>query len=472
MSRLMDILGIGKSGLFASQNGIHTSGQNIANVNTENYSRQRTSFETMPPEVIRNGQLGSGVQLESVTRQIDQLTENQIIQQRSTLGEFNAQSSVLQQIEMFFNENNGSSLGESMDQFFNSWRDLTNNPSDINQRMEVLERGEELASTFHKDFNHIFDTQLALNEEISGRIDQINQMVEEISTLNVMIHGSEVLPSNANDLRDKQDLLVKNLGEMVNLDTFYDEKGFLSILTGQGIPLVVGADYNTLEAHPGTNGMMEIHHIRPNGVETDITNDLQSGELAGIIYVRDQILEDYKTQINELAFEMVQQVNTIHQTGYDLDSNTNTDFFANLLGVTNAARDIDLSITVLDNPDGIAASATLDLLGDVVPGDNQVALQLSDMQYALTMNGGNDTFNESYRNLIYQIGHEKLANENYIEVESAKMTQLENFREAVSGVSLDEEMVNIIQFQRAFEANSKVITTTDQMLQVVLSLKD
>lgn len=472
MPRLVDILGIGKSGLFASQLGISTAGHNIANVNNKDYTKQRISFETNQPEIIRHGQLGQGVGIESITRQIDNLLEKQIVSQKSILGEFSSQSSVLSQIESFFNENNGMSVSKAMDEFFNSFRDLSNNPSDLNQRLEVLARSEDLTTTFHRQFSHISDTQTGLNIDIKGKVDEINQLTQEIASLNKKIRGSEVLPSNANDLRDKLDADVKRIAELVNVNVFLDNNGYVNILTGNGAPLVVGSEYNILQARQETDGMLDIYHIRPNGETVNITDDINSGEIAGIIYARDTILEGYKTKLNELAYNFTTQINTVHQAGYDLNSNTGTNFFTNLLTPTNAARDIDLSISVLDNPEGIAASTELDALGNVVSGNNENALALIAIQDNLTMSGNSQTFNEYYRNLIYQIGNDKATNTEYVDLEEAKLEQLSNFREAISGVSIDEEMVNIIEFQRNFEASSKVIKTTDQMLQIVLSLKD
>jgi flagellar hook-associated protein 1 FlgK len=472
MPSLIDILGIGRSGLFGAQTGIHTAGHNIANANNDKFTRQRNSFEANRPEIIRNGQLGQGVQLESVTRALDPLLERQIVSQKSILGEFSSQSSVLRDIEMYFNENNGSSVSKSMDKFFNSWRELSNNPADQTLRMDVLEKSEELTNMFHKDYNHIVDLQKGLNIDIKGKIDEINQLTENIATLNKKIHGSEVLPSSANDMRDQLDYSVKRISELIGVNVFTDEKGFTNILTTNGVPLVTGAEFNILSGHIGTDGLMEIHHIRPNGQETDITNIIDSGELGGIIYVRDTTLEGYKNNLNELAFEFTNQVNAVHQNGYDLNSTTGNNFFATLVSPTFAARDIDLSAAVFDNPDGIATSSILDLNGDVVQGNNETALELINLQNSLTMNGVSQTFNQYFRGLVYQIGNDKRANDSYIEVETSKEEQLNNFRESISGVSIDEEMIKVIEFQRSFEANSKVIKTTDQMLQVVLSLKD
>ncbi len=471
MPRLIDILGIGRSGLFASQTGIHTAGHNISNANNDKYTRQRNSFKTNRPEIIRNGQLGQGIELESVTRALDPLLERQIVSQKSILGEFSSQSSVLRDIEMYFNENNGNSISKSMDKFFNSWRELSNNPSDTTLRMDVLEKSEQLTTMFHKDYNHIFDLQKGLNIDIKGKVDEINQLTENIATLNKKIHGSESLPSNANDMRDQLDASVKRISELIGVNVFTDEKGYTNILTSNGIPLVTGSDFNTLKGHISTNGLMEIHHIRPNGQETDITNIIDSGELGGLIYVRDTTLEGYKTDLNQLAFEFTNQVNTIHQTGYDLNSTTGNNFFATLVSPAFAARDIDLSIAVLDNPDGIATSSQLDINGNVVQGNNETALNLINLQNSLTMNGNSQTFNQYFRGLVYQIGNDKKENSSYIEVETSKEEQLNNFRESISGVSIDEEMIKVIEFQRSFEANSKIIKTTDQLLQIVLSLK-
>ena len=471
MSRLADILGIGRSGLFGAQTGLQTAGHNISNANNDKFTRQRTSFQTNRPEIIRDGQLGQGVALESITRAIDPLLERQVMSQKSVLGEFNSQSSVLRDMEIYFNENNGNSVSKSIDKFFNSWRELSNNPADRTLRTDLLEKSEQLTEVFHRDYNHIYDLQKGLNIDIKGKIDEINQLSENIALLNKKIHGSEALPSNANDMRDQLDYSVKRISELIGVNVFTDEKGFTNILTPTGIPLVTGSDFNILKGHVATNGLMEIHHVRPNGQETDMTNLIDSGELGGIIYVRDTTLEGYKNDLNDLAFNLTNEVNTVHQTGYDLDSTTGNNFFATLISPAFAARDIDLSGAIFDNPDGIATSSLLDLNGDVVQGNNDTALAMINLQDSLTMDGNSQTFNQYYRGFIYQIGNDKLTNDSYIEVETAKAEQLNNFRESVSGVSIDEEMIKIIEFQRTFEANSKVIKTTDQMLQVVLSLK-
>ena len=251
---------------------------------------------------------------------------------------------------------------------------------------------------------------------------------------------------------------------MVNVNSFEDANGFLTVITSNGHTLVDRVSSWDLSTAPNANGFSDVFWNGSSGVPQNITADISDGKLKGWIEARDTTIPDYLTRLNDMAQTMMSQVNALHSTGRTMaapPNDTGIDFFTG-----TDATDIAVNPVVVGNSNLIAAA----LNTEGVPGGNGNAIAISELQNGLTMTGGTATFNEFYSSLVGDVGrHVSQATLNSEHQEMVSL-QLTTYREEVSGVSMDEEMVNMVQFQSAYSAAAKMVTTVDEMLQSLIAM--
>ena len=293
-------------------------------------------------------------------------------------------------------------------------------------------------------------------------MQEINKLLGEIADLNQKIIDSETTGSTANEFRDQRELVLKELSELIDMSSFEDTNGSIKVTLGGGRTLVEGNQARSLstQVDPAT-GLLDVLWLDLDGSTVDITTSIAGGKMQGWIEVRDSTIVDYLTRLNDLAATLMQEVNALHSTGFGLDESTGYDFFTG-----TDASDIEVTIDLVNDVNLIAAADTL----GGVPGDNRNAIDIANLQNALTMNGGVETFDEYYSRLVGDVGSEINKVGAYHQHQADMLTQLENYRESVSGVSLDEEMINLVKFQSAYDASAKMITATDELLQTILNM--
>jgi len=462
MSSIFGILDMAGTALLTHQQAINITGNNIANVNTPGYSRQRL---ILSPRVMSNsalGLIGNGVTGQGIERIYDRFIGVQINNESQSLGRWEAQKQILETIEVIFNESSGMGLSEAMNEFWNAWQDLSVTPSGQNERQVLITMGEILATTFKQKHDDLTSAQREIDANIKGAVQEINKMLEDIADLNQKIIDSEAAGSTANEFRDQRDLVLKELSELIDVSSFEDANGAIKVTLNSGRTLVEGIHPRSLstQVNPAT-GLLDVLWVDINGSPVDITNSIAGGKLQGWLEVRDVTIGDYLTRLNDLAATLIQEVNALHSTGFGLDESTGYDFFTG-----TDASDIEVTIDLVNDVNLIAAADTL----AGVPGDNSNAIEIANLKNALTMNGGAETFDDYYSSLVCDVGSEINTVSGYYQHQADMVMQLENYRESVSGVSLDEEMVNLVKFQSAYDACAKMITTTDELLQTVLNM--
>jgi flagellar hook-associated protein 1 FlgK len=448
--------------LLTHQQAMNVTGNNIANVNTPGYSRQRL---ILSPRMISNsalGLIGNGVDGQGVERIYDRFVGVQINNESQNLGRWEAQKQVLEGIEVVFNESLGAGLSEAMSEFWNAWQDLGVSPRGQNERQVLITKGEILATAFRQKHVDLTSAQREIDANIKGAVQEINRMLEDIADLNQKIIESEATGSTANEFRDQRELVLKELSELIDMSSFEDANGAIKVTLNSGRTLVEGIHPRSLstQVNPAT-GLLDVLWVDINGGTVDITNDIAGGKLQGWREVRDVTIGDYLTRLNDLAATLMQEVNALHSTGFGLDESTGYDFFTG-----TDASDIEVTIDLVNDVNLIAASDTL----GGVPGNSHNAIEIAELQNALAMNGGAETFDDYYNRMVGDVGSEINKVGGYYQHQADMVTQLENYRESISGVNLDEEMVNLIKFQSAYDASAKMITATDELLQTVLSM--
>ena len=466
---MMDIFGVlnlGAKALTVQQKGIYVTGNNIANVNTPGYSRQRLNMSTDVPVNTGIGPVGSGVTANEIERVYQRFLGVQINNETQSLGKWEAHKDSLERVELIFNESGGYGLNQVMSEFWNAWQDLTNNPSGSVERTVLLAKSEMLTATLSKNYEDLQKIQRDIDSNIKGAVDEINRLAENIIDLNQKIVQTESGGHTANDYRDKRDLELKKLSELIDIDSYEDNTGAVTISVGSGQVLVEGTRSYNLSTQPDPSGHLDITWMDSSGNTVIITNDISKGKLKGWIDARDIDIDNSLIKLDTLAQNLMTEVNTLHAAGYGLDGSTGNVFFT---GAATAAG-IQVNPLIVNDTNLIAAADSFNLVPGDKPGDNGNAIAIANLQGAQTMNGNTATFSAYYDSMVSDAGLAVQQATSYYDHQSQMVLQVENYRESISGVSIDEETVNLIKYQNAYQAAAKLINTADEMMETVLSM--
>lgn len=451
-------LEIARRALFANQHGMNITAHNIANANTPGYSRQRVvlgTTESYPAPYwnrpLTQGQLGTGVEVESIRRVRDNYFDSQIRRENQSLGYWEVKDNSLKQVESTFNEPSDAGILNIMGEFWNAWQQLSKNPESLSTRSTTLEMARMLTTSFNQVDGKLTRLQDNLNEQVALKVDEINSVAQKISTLNQDILKVKAYGSEPNDLMDQRDLLIDQLSKLVDVQVRELETG-VSLISINGMLLVGDNSANLMKVQSSSGTYYDVLW-EISGLKVD----LSGGELKGLIDARDTTVQGYRTSLDNVASALITNVNNLHQLGYGLDgTTTGKNFFTG-----TKASDIDVHSDVSD-PKNVAAS----LSG--APGDNSNALAIAQLKDALVVNG-TSTIDSTYRSVIANLGVESQESERMVSNGKIYYDLIENHRQSVSGVSLDEEASNMIKYQRAYEAAARITSVFDDMLDVLIN---
>ncbi len=447
-------LEVGKRALMAQEVALSTSGHNIANASTPGFSRQRVDLTATNPIYYPQGALGTGVTVNNVTQVRDLFLGNQWRQGNSQYNYWSTTNKALSQLEQFFNEPNDTSLNQLITDFWNSWEDLATNPT---VRTSVVEKANVMINAFHQHSQELDDLRTSVDDDINNRIGEINQLAKQIASLNHEIARAELTGKTANDMRDRRDLLVDQLSNYAEVKIYNRDTGAVAVHLGS-MALVDGSNYMTLATKKVSDGTRTSTEVVWQG--TDFEVKFTGGELYALQQLRDKVIPEYKSNLDDLAQTIVTQVNAVHSAGTGADGSTGVDFFDSS-GTT--AGSMAVNQAVAEDPNLIAAS----LSGE--PGDVRNAQAISELRNQRVMSSGSLTINEYYSSFVGNLGIKSQESDNLTSNYNLVTTQLANAKESVQGVSIDEEMTNMMKYQRAYEAAARVITYVDTALETVIS---
>jgi flagellar hook-associated protein 1 FlgK len=301
MTNVYGLFTIGRTALMAQQKGIDITGNNIANVNTEGYSRQRLNLVQNSPVRVDGATMSTGVKADQrIQRFYDQFLNAQLSDENESLGRWEARRNTLEKAEMLFDEVSGYGLNAAMSDYWNAWNDVINNPSGLVERVSLVNAGEYLATTFSGLRGSLTDLQDDLNTSIDQRVEEINAIASQIAEMNLKISQVEVSGHAANDFRDQREALALELSKIIDIDSFEDGDGNLTIMVAGGKPLVErSSTWNLLSADNG--GTQDVFWEASNGTTTNITTSINDGELKGFIEARDITIAGYITDLDDLA---------------------------------------------------------------------------------------------------------------------------------------------------------------------------
>ncbi len=456
---MFNILSIGRKALENAEQHLQTAGHNIANVNTEGYSRQRVVQTNSDPISDCHFSYGTGVEAVRIERMRDLYLDDSYREENTELNYWGRSSEKLSELEAELNELTDYGLSVDLNEFWDKWEALSDNPMDNLFRLDLLESAQNLSESFARVHATITDKYTEVNDEIETIAAEVNSIGEQLAALNKQITMAEQSGSAPNDLLDKWDKLLDDLSEYGEVKVKNHDDGSRVVYFGSD-QLVTHDSSRHLRVKSETVDGLETSELVWNDTNTGI-NGLQKGELKGLMMLRDEQLAGYLDRLDNLAVNLSQQVNAIHRQGYGLGDppSTNLDFFAS--DVTGAA-DFRISDAIAASPNKIAAS-----MGGA-EGDNRIALQISSLRSDATM--GSQSFGEYYGSMLSAIGRDSANAANQSEMLEMTATQIGNYRESVKGVSIDEESVNLISYQRSYQAAAKVVEMADGLIGTIIGL--
>jgi flagellar hook-associated protein 1 FlgK len=360
------ILGTALSGLMAFQRSLDTTSHNIANVNTEGYSRQRVELGTKPAEFTSAGYIGQGVNAETVSRSYDQFITNQLTSSTSAFAETNTLSTLASQVDnITANETTG--LSPALNSFFNAVNEVANDPSSLPARQVAVSEAESLTQQFNTLSSQFESLRHQTNKQMQVTVDDINAFAENIAALNGKIVPDSNRTSGGqlpNDLLDQRDALVAKIAEKIGVSTISQQDGSISVFIGNGQSLVLGASAAKLSL-AGLSADPSHKEILMGGQE--ISKQISGGELSGVLKFRDEVLDPAQQQLGLVAAGFAVQFNAVHTAGFDLNGDAGTDMFS--LGTPT------LTVPVTPAPNNVGSiTATYDplTLGQLTPSDYQL----------------------------------------------------------------------------------------------------
>jgi flagellar hook-associated protein 1 len=471
MLGLFGTMNLAARSLQTQMTGVEVTGQNIANVNTTGYSRQRVQISASPEIPTGIGPEGTGAEATAIKQIVSNLLNSQIQTQGSTGGYYNAQQSALQSAQDALAEflsgsgatsstsstatdTAGSGLSTQLNDFFNAFSALASSGSDANKQA-AIGAAQKLAGSFNSIDTQFSNLHSSLNDSLNSDVDSANKLLSDIAGLNKEIDTAEFNGGNANTLRDERQQDLENLSQLTSVTTSSGTNGLNVTIGGQ--TLVSGYNVSdNLQTYDAGGGQLLVR-TASGGVNLTLTG----GSMQGTIHARDGTLATMQGSLNTLANTLIAQVNTIHNSGYNSSGGNGNVFFTG-----SGAADMAVNSALKSNPAliQIAGSATN-------TGDTSLALQISQLSSGAQSALGNKTFTASYNSTVAGLGDALDTANTQVTNQTAVASMLTTQRGSISGVNLDEEMSNMILFQRAYQASAQVVTTVNSMLGDTLAMK-
>jgi len=438
--------------LASHQRALDVTGHNVANVNTPGFTRQEVVLASVPPP----GSLsrfatpllaGGGVRVASLRQARDVFLDRQLRQARQSAAEWQARADFWSQVEAVFPEPSDVGLGELLARFWNAWQEVSLNPESLAARTSLVQQAQVLTDALRQAAQRLDQVRQHLDAVATGHVERVNQIARELASVNVQIARLEVSGQAALDLRDHREQLLAELEELA--DVTYSEAD-----TGELLVYLQGREL----VGPGGRSTEIAVGLGPGGLHTFTWPDgeglvVRRGALSAVLGERDTQVLELQGRLDRVAQGLIEQVNDLHDDGYDLDGNRGGPFFQG-----TDARTIRVAF---QDPRRVAAAGSWG--GDGEPGNGDVARRIAQLR-------GSDAIDGEYRTLVAEVGVRSQEARRQVAYQELLADQVRLRREATSGVSLDEEMTNMIRFQHAYDAAARMVRTVDEMVRTLLDM--
>ncbi|MCK4412042.1 MAG: flagellar hook-associated protein FlgK [Candidatus Eisenbacteria sp.] len=451
MPGLSHTLDIARRALMTQQAMMSVIGHNVANVGTAGYSRQVARLETQRPFLVGQISWGDGVRLSDVVRQRDRFLDEQFRAEVSDSGWWQTRANILGGIESLIGEPSDTGLSAVLDDFWAAWSELSSSPEDPALRGTVREVGRALADRIGSLADRLAQARADLGREISREVDALNRRLGDLADLNGRIQAAELSGGQANDLRDRRDLLLDELNRQAKVTWSEQEDGSLIVrLAGKTLvdregshPLAVATDLKA-------DGTRAARLSGPDGESFQV----ETGRLGALLEMQQESVPELQAGLDGLAADLIREVNALHRAGP-----SGVDFFAG-----SGAADMALAAEIQSDLTAINVSTS------GISGENDIALAIAQLQQSPISGGGTLTPSESWGAYVARLGTmaaEASAQETNTELATEALS---NRRESVKGVSLDEEMAAMVQTQQAYLAATRLFEVTAGLFEALLEM--
>ena len=549
----MGSMEMAKNAMQTARQGAEIAGHNLANASNPIYARQRVKISSAVAIPTDKGTQGTGSEVARLEQIRDYTIDKALVSEKSVTKYLEAKQLQLRRAE--------ASLGETLDQqsidagesygsygvadgltgLFNSFQSLSSNPTSIAERQAVLFNAQKLTDKMNIVDRRLGDLRSSINDEVKDEIDNVNAKIEAIAYLATSIGNTKVVEGAANEIRDAMQESLEDLSESANIITTTNERGKLSLFVDGYEMVTDNAMTGSVKLHTDSNGMRFLADSKSGDVLT-----LQSGSVKGLIDARDDSIKNLQDQLNSIANNLISEVNTLHQTGFNL-SGTNDSSLKFFTG-TNAS-DIGVNSTITDDPrllqtagttisghvidgnptstdiitknahgyttgqaiifsgsaptgasvgvnyyvnatgtnnfklhetrtDALSETSALEFSSDgsfdmktFDVGDNTVIRAMAEAGTNAVSGLSDMTYGEYYGNTVSRFGQDIALTDTQLIDQQAVQTMLEKQRDSVQGVSIDEEVADLVVYQRAFQASARMISTMDTLMGDILNMQ-
>lgn len=457
---------IAKSGLFANERALNVVGHNISNLNTPGYVRQQAIIADLPYRTLqsKNGlyQLGLGADVQQIRQIRNEFLDIMYRKENMSFGYWEAKYKTIQDIEAVLGDPMAEGFQNAINQFWDSWHELAKEPESLTIRSIVRQRGEALTNTINHIGEQLYKLQRDLSSEIAIRIDEVNDITSKIAELNIIIHKYEASGGTANDYRDQRNNLADKLTRLINADVTETQEGQFHI-TIDGYT-IVNREKNT-KLHLEQSAKGEIWYV-PKIEGLEVEAPIKSGTLKGLIDSMNEI-EETKDMLNNLFNAIVTEVNNLQKSGKTMGNppQDGDDFFVSIKpGHPEGLGNIKLNDKLADLNNIVASKS-----GE--SGDNTIALEIANLRHnpLIVDETGVLSLDEYYQTIILKIAQSGVQALSASENQYRLLQATDANREALSGVSLDEEMTHMMRFKFAYDASSRALNTIDEMMETIIN---
>jgi flagellar hook-associated protein 1 FlgK len=439
--------------LYAQRRGLDVTGQNIANANTEGYTRQRVDMQSQVGSVTpalwsQTDGLGTGVAVSDVQRLRDEYLENRGRAEHGNSAYLTQQSAAYSSIEDTFGEPADTALQASLGDMWNAWNDVANNPKDKAARSALLQQSSTVADGLNSAHKSLAGQYSQNRTSLQAYVDDVNTTAKTVAQLNDTIVKATATGLPVNELADRRDLAVMHLSELTGASASKRANGAMDVFVGNS---TLVSEFTTRSLEVSGAARLEDQAVDPMTLRWADTKTPAGagGTMGAMVDTMTSIIPDISAALDQVAGKLAARVNAAHSAGYSTDGSTGLDFFT---GTT--AGTITVAIT---DPDQVATSS------GAASVDNSVADGLADLGIAT------DGPDADYQSMIGQLGVAAQASSRRSDIQTNVTEQVDASRESVSGVNLDEEMTHLLTYQRGYEAASRVLTTIDSMLDQLIN---
>lgn len=451
---------IGRRALHAAQFGLNVAGQNIANINTPGYTRQAVLLSASPSDGANLRLIGTGVTIDGVRQFRDRFVDARLQTETAISGRLTAQRDALSPVDAVFNETSGNGISAAINGFFNSFQALEVNPNSAALRADVVSKASTLTTAFAGTSARLTSIQHDADGLLRSRVSQVNELTQQVADLNSRISTAEHLGESASELRDQRGEMVRQVAELTGARAIEDQAGMVTLTLGDGQALVLANQANRLQIQDTTpNGLAS---ISINGQPASISDGELRGLQDSIGAIGSQIIA-----LDDLAGSIVTRVNALHTSGTDLNGNPGGNFFEVPASGPITAANFAVSSNIKADPKLIVASPLAPGAASATIAGAIGSLLTDTSSTSGTLTG---SFSSIYASIVADAGKGVKSVDDALTTQQAILAQATSQRDAVSGVSLDEEAINLLQFQKSYEAAARFLKIADEMTRTILSL--